>query len=179
MSKEAMKLALEAMERYQVKRQDFDRFADEIIALQKALANEALDRMAENERELGIQMQPTEWLTGCPSCGMDSCDCDEGTYNPLAQTSTYTCGVCGVSMQMERPAQQEPVAWYRDEDGIRIYYESKVWDDATPLYTSPPAQRPWVGLTHEDIVIILNNDYGGSRADCIRAAEARLKERNT
>ena len=35
---------------------------------------------------------------------------------------------------------QEPVAWYRDEDGIRIYYESKVWDDATPLYTTPPAQ---------------------------------------
>ena len=34
----------------------------------------------------------------------------------------------------------EPVAWYRDEDGIRIYYESKVWDDATPLYTTPPAQ---------------------------------------
>jgi len=31
------------------------------------------------------------------------------------------------------------VAWYRDEDGIRIYYESKVWDDATPLYTAPPA----------------------------------------
>ena len=30
--------------------------------------------------------------------------------------------------------KNEPVAWYRDEDGIRIYYESKVWDDATPLY---------------------------------------------
>ena len=40
MSKEAMKLALEAMERYQVKRQDFDRFADEITALQKALAEQ-------------------------------------------------------------------------------------------------------------------------------------------
>ena len=25
-----------------------------------------------------------------------------------AQTATYTCGVCGVSMQMEPPAQQEP-----------------------------------------------------------------------
>jgi hypothetical protein len=37
---------------------------------------------------------------------------------------------------------QEPVAWYRDEDGIRIYYESKVWDDATPLYTTPPAAQP-------------------------------------
>jgi len=31
-------------------------------------------------------------------------------------------------------ANDEPVAWYRDEDGIRIYYESKVWDDCIPLY---------------------------------------------
>ena len=35
---EALKLALEAMERYQVKRQDFDRFADEITAVKQALA---------------------------------------------------------------------------------------------------------------------------------------------
>ena len=33
--------------------------------------------------------------------------------------------------------EQEPVAWYRDEDGIRIYYETKCWDDAIPLYTAP------------------------------------------
>ena len=32
-----MQQALEALERYQVKRQDFDRFADEITALRKAL----------------------------------------------------------------------------------------------------------------------------------------------
>jgi hypothetical protein len=42
---------------------------------------------------------------------------------------------------LEQPAQvQEPVAWYRDEDGIRIYYDTKCWEDATPLYTTPPAQ---------------------------------------
>lgn len=64
----------------------------------------------------------------------------------------------------EQPAQQEPVAKHYANGGHLVY---------------PTAQRPWVGLTHEDIVIILNNDYGGSRADCIRAAEARLKERNT
>ena len=50
--------------------------------------------------------------------------------------------------------EQEPVAWYRDEDGIRIYYESKVWDDATPLYTTPPQrkepeQEPVAWLTEE------------------------------
>jgi len=35
---EALDLALEAMLRYQVKRQDFDRFADEIAAIKQALA---------------------------------------------------------------------------------------------------------------------------------------------
>jgi hypothetical protein len=35
--RQAAILALEALERYQVKRQDFDRFADEITALRTAL----------------------------------------------------------------------------------------------------------------------------------------------
>ena len=47
-------------------------------------------------------------------------------------------------------AKDEPVAWYRDEDGIRIYYESKVWDDAPPLYTTPP-QRTWDELTLAEV----------------------------
>ena len=63
----------------------------------------------------------------------------------------------------EQPAQQEPVAKHYANGGHLVY----------------PTAQHWVGLTHEDIVIILNNDYGGSRADCIRAAEAKLKERNT
>jgi hypothetical protein len=85
-------------------------------------------------------------------------------------------------------AVQEPVAWYRDEDGIRIYYESKVWDDATPLYTTPPAaQRQWVGLTDEEIDEVTdaqwaNNGnkpiYAAHRAYA-RAIEAKLKELNT
>ena len=36
--RQAAQQALDAMERYQVKRQDFDRFADEITALREALA---------------------------------------------------------------------------------------------------------------------------------------------
>ena len=40
-------------------------------------------------------------------------------------------------------------------------------------------KREWVGLTDADIKDILDNDFGGSRADCMRAAEAKLKEKNT
>ena len=88
----------------------------------------------------------------------------------------------------EQPAQQEPVAWYKDEDGIRIYYESKVWDDATPLYTSPPAQRTWVRLTDEEIekgrdqTFSTNNPYcpcdSKTMLKAARWAEAKSKEKN-
>jgi hypothetical protein len=45
----------------------------------------ALDKKAENARELGLDYEPDEWMTGCPECGIDSgCDCDSGTWNPPA-----------------------------------------------------------------------------------------------
>jgi hypothetical protein len=81
-------------------------------------------------------------------------------------------------------AVQEPVAWYRDEDGIRIYYESKCWDDATPLYTTPPAaQRQWVGLAHEEIAEIVT-PYWDKYCDFdfqqfTQDIEALLRSKNT
>ena len=155
MSKEAMKLALEVMQN------QGDVSVDEWIAaekaLQKALANEALDKMAENERELGIQMQPTEWLTGCPSCGMDSCDCDEGTYNPQAQ--------------------QEPVAYLCESAVGHKYFR---WKKTTshykpiPLYTAPP-KREWVGLTDDELEEY-SKWFGGKNV--VKAIEDKLKEKN-
>jgi hypothetical protein len=76
--------------------------------------------------------------------------------------------------------EQEPVAWYRDEDGIRIYYETKVWDDCTPLYTTPQ-QRTWVGLTDEEIVSTSKETHFASKpvTAFAKAIEAKLKEKNT
>jgi hypothetical protein len=75
----------------------------------------------------------------------------------------------------EQPAQ-EPAAWYRDEDGIRMYYDTKYWADSTPLYTSPPAQRTWIGLTDEEEVELWEST--DSDWELMKRTEAKLKERN-
>jgi hypothetical protein len=59
----------------------------------KTEEDEAFDDLA--RRQGGFQakkamaadkQEPAEWLTGCPTCGMDSgCDCDTGTWNPPQQ----------------------------------------------------------------------------------------------
>jgi hypothetical protein len=61
-----------------------------------------------------------------------------GNMTPMAE-EYWNKAITAIKQALAAPVQ-EPVAWYRDEDGIRIYYESKVWDDATPLYTTPPSQ---------------------------------------
>jgi len=112
---------MEAMERYQVKRQDFDRFADEIIALQKALA--------------------------------------------------------------EQPAQQEPVAYLCENAvGHKYFRWKKPSSTYKPiaLYTSPPAQRTWVGLTDADWKHLYDEFAMGQELDeFAEAIEAKLKEKNT
>lgn len=50
---------------------------------------------------------------------------------------------------------------------------------AEPLYTSPPASKPWVGLTQQDIDIAFDDTQeGGGFDDFARAIEAKIKEKN-
>ena len=60
MTQEAMKLALEALKKCR-----YRSLADEIVdpaitAIKEALANEALDKKAENARELGLDYEPEQ-----------------------------------------------------------------------------------------------------------------------
>ena len=83
-------------------------------------------------------------------------------------------------------AQQEPVAWmYVNEDGEceQIEY-GPVFDDpgVTPLYTAPP-KKQWVGLTDEEVSEIIDREIGfnscwGPEEAFARAIEAKLKEKN-
>ena len=96
----------------------------------------------------------------------------------------------------EQPAQQqEPVAWMVDVDlanyqGQSEYRTILAWNakpvhsgtyeinevlKAVPLYTSPPASKPWVGLVMGEL------PEDGHNNDFLRGAawaEAKLREKN-
>ena len=59
-----------------------------------------------------------------------------------------------------------------DDDALTIAYQSGYYDG------KKAAQRPWVGLTDEEIALI---DWESltTKKDCVRAIEAKLKEKNT
>jgi len=76
----------------------------------------------------------------------------------------------------EPPEQDEPLAWFRKENGENIYYATKAWDDCLPLYTTPQTKE-WVSLTNEEIVdLVIKN--AGFPTKLAEAIEAKLKEKN-
>ena len=94
----------------------------------------------------------------------------------------------------EQPVQQEPVAWGVDwgkagdipcvsiikrlpSGGIEVV----AVEYAPYSYTSPPAQRTWVGLTNNELQPIADEYrilFGSWVEDFARAIEAKLKEKN-
>jgi len=58
MTKESLRLALEALETLMIERGSI--YDKAITAIKEALANEALDKMAENARELGLDYEPAQ-----------------------------------------------------------------------------------------------------------------------
>ena len=137
-----MRLALEALE--------FDGFTPEdqthrtyttkaITALREALADNALNKLAENELALGLDYTMTQ-----PGVGI-------GQAAEEAYKAAKERGWVGVSDErlMEMPAQDEPVA-------LETVYETIIqWDEGggkrsrrelarriAALYTCPPAREP-------------------------------------
>ena len=95
------------------------------------------------------------------------------------------------------PHEQEPVAWLQiglpplhGGDVIARTTKPTKWNPEwwrfEPLYTSPPAQRTWVGLTDEQFQAIKDSffrqqgwDGEGWDLALKEAIEAKLKEKNT
>ena len=159
MSKEALKLALEALEvanscvdGYYIPKgkTHLPEIELAITAIKKALANEALDKMAENARELGLDYY-------VPCC------------------TDQTCPKCKAALE----AKDEPVAIVAEIYMSRYTIEWTNGDlpEGTKLYTTTP-QRTWVGLTDEDKSEICDMTERDERDSVMRLVEAKLKARN-
>jgi hypothetical protein len=155
----------------------YEQVCEAIIAIKQDLA---LDKMAENARELGLDYEPVDgtqvsevWWNG-----------EKLMAKPIPLEDFY----------QPAPTVQETVAWIRGsglemlklENGghATVYASEGMSNHSQPLYTTPPAaQRQWVGLTDEEITeleetttCLANESW---LRNLTRAIEAKLKEKNT
>ena len=173
--KEALKLALEALNWSTPHEGAVITHGEAITAIKAALAQPAQQEPVDftsllREAEEIVQSKPT-WKRFI-----------DGT--PLSNDIAVWMAVFAQDVarrNASQPAQQEPVAWMR-EDGTLRFAEGKVFAVNQPFYTPP--QRAWAGLTEARIKEIWLNgkDYGNDWLDVFalaRAFEAELKELNT
>jgi hypothetical protein len=161
MSIEAMKLALEALERLKAYgnvfrfRQDeqnpYDQACEAIESLRQAIANEALNKMAENARELGLDYEPVPWIENMT---IDSTNELSKPTAPVQEPFGYLW-----------PTGRHPEFRFTQQlrDGV----------EGTPVYTTPQPQREWVGLTDAEI-----EEFDYYARDLVMDIEKALKERN-
>jgi len=149
--------------------------------LTRLKASIALDKMAENARELGLDyepavQEPVAWVnhgenritraTGWDGYGaLCKCVCaNPPAAQPDVQEKCFLCGERVASCTSDvcpKAAQPAPV---------KTYHDGKPW---------PVAPKPWVGLTDEDMY--LNCPNWLSQEQCkvwVAQIEAKLKEKN-
>ena len=81
------------------------------------------------------------------------------------------------------PQKQEPVAWANSFDLKNFDMKVRTCPDlhhTVPLYTALP-KRTWVGLTDEEIAKVISGQFAEQNywVKITRAIEAKLKEKNT
>ena len=138
--------------------------------------------------------------------------CSAGDYStghvihPSFDVDAVNRAIEAIDALAEQPAQQqEPVAWLSRDDARLALWDAinkrefgNPTDDKLILdhlrknglwigkYTSPPASKPWVGLTDVEWMNIVNKDHAwfGQRPEDVahevaKLVEAKLKEKNT
>ena len=113
------------------------------------------------------EQEPVAWL----------CSPDENGLFELPTTHKACKDCFPVYTTLPQPAQ-EPIGYavptFDFDNSVikKVYYAGTV-----PLYTTPP-QRPWVGLTYEEIGEIHSAAEGQSVGVATGLTERKLKEKN-
>jgi hypothetical protein len=141
------------------------------------------DKVRSTEEALKLAL---EALEGCEDVTADVLKAITAIREALAEQPAQddpcidgSCSCCWSHLD-GGPAQQEPVAW-KDKTYGNLHHQD--FGNSIPLYTSPPASKPWVGLTDEEKSDLWCESTG---RDCVNedthvfadAIEAKLKEKN-
>jgi hypothetical protein len=170
--KEALKLALEALETCEKYELPSDYYCEVRQVYDEDKVNEAITAIKEALAQ--PKQEPVEEWQGQSNI--------ESLHN-ACQHRSYC-------RQLKAQPAQEPVAWavvgdgkfgeyeigqvFVDYEATHIYWENRGYE-LVPVYTTPQ-QRPWVELTDEDREHIVNNSMTPA---CVAiATEAKLKEKN-
>ena len=106
-----------------------------------------------------------------------------------AEFTAFHVGFCCGEEFNKQPAQkQEPVgavtvSHYKGLENHDFDYWGSLPDGTHNLYTSPPASKPWVGLTEEEIDAVDEANWDEDHKawgirEFARAIEAKLREKN-
>ena len=157
---EALKLALDALEDIGdewgfTSQRTVPKRKEAITAIKEALVNEALEKMAENARELGLDYEPEQ--------------------EPVAWSHA---GAMPPEQEVMKEAAYQLAPWLSaalDDPKVCKEYKDVInaWFDAA----MPAPQRTWVGLTDEEknkMAFIAGSD----KYWLIRLVENKLKEKN-
>ena len=180
---EALKLALEGLEKWHFDKDP--RGADQYItAIREALAEQPAQ-----QDEYGYAKRLAEWLWQ-KHYAKDAPDWVpfDNLAGVLTQIDNMVC-----RLVKEQPAPvAEPVAYsytsrITGAQGFSHHPMPRFIDAGSwyikPLYTSPPAPKPWVGMTEEERNNLWRNivgwgDPSHDDEDLMKAIEAKLKEKN-
>ena len=187
MSKEAMKLALEALE---VATTPFARDRQEVLRAQTALREALAEQPAQPNYRRGdrlICLETEEYcvihISGTDRQWVKFPDTHIGVYKNEQLAELFE--LLPKEIEFEQPAQQEPIGkviasvQHLRSISVELLPEVTVPPVDSMIYTSPqPAQRTWVGLTDEEIEK-LTVELRDIPVTLAFAIEAKLKEKNT
>ena len=171
MSREAMKLALEALEDVQYygwgqTERDYDARTAAITALREALA----------EQPAPVQQEPVAW--------MHTMDNTEGhkankPYVLFTKSKRNPFGVAGRDYSKSYPVTKQPLYTTPPPRPTCEALARTVMMDQT-AHDTPPAQRTWVGLTPEELDEMFSKTLKGKKLVnwVARAIEAKLRSKN-
>jgi len=121
-------------------------------------------------------------LVACDNCpsimGCVEGQCVRAQPDLIPQDKLFVVPQMGNCVTRVSLAQPEPVAWFRYENGDRVYYATKAWDDLQPLFASPSARAPLTDVA--SIFCVYETDAKGECSEWFwskKAAELEAKKR--